>query len=143
MPEFEPIIGRYLSVDIDGAPHRVHVEEAGHGVPLLWRSPPSSHYRRHFARRQRPRRPPSRISRATRRRGTIWRPAAPVESAAYFAVAEALTNVVKHARSSAAWVSLTHLGGALYITVGFLILTAIVWFVAPPPVKVRTVLMAV
>ncbi|MFC5008583.1 sensor histidine kinase [Dactylosporangium cerinum] len=46
------------------------------------------------------------------------RPDAPVESAAYFAVAEALTNVVKHAHASAAWVSLTHLGGALYITVG-------------------------
>src|SRR5204862_8157388 len=35
MPEFEPIIGRYLSVDIDGATYRVHVEEAGQGVPLL------------------------------------------------------------------------------------------------------------
>ena len=35
MSEFEPIIGRYLSVEIDGAPHRVHVEEAGQGVPLL------------------------------------------------------------------------------------------------------------
>ncbi|MEV0562841.1 sensor domain-containing protein [Dactylosporangium sp. NPDC050588] len=46
------------------------------------------------------------------------RPDAPVESAAYFAVAEALANVVKHAHASAAWVSLTHLGGALHITVG-------------------------
>jgi signal transduction histidine kinase len=50
------------------------------------------------------------------------RPAAPVESAAYFAVAEALTNVVKHSQASTAWVSLahhpTHLGGAIYITVG-------------------------
>ena len=35
MPEFEPIIGRYLSVEIDDAAYRVHVEEAGHGVPLL------------------------------------------------------------------------------------------------------------
>src|SRR3954453_777004 len=35
MSDFEPIIGRYLSVDIDGAPHRVHVEEAGRGMPLL------------------------------------------------------------------------------------------------------------
>jgi pimeloyl-ACP methyl ester carboxylesterase len=35
MGEFEPIVGRYLSVDIDGAAHRVHVEEAGAGVPLL------------------------------------------------------------------------------------------------------------
>jgi len=33
--DFEPIIGRYLGVDIDGARYRVHVEEAGLGVPLL------------------------------------------------------------------------------------------------------------
>jgi signal transduction histidine kinase len=46
------------------------------------------------------------------------RPDAPVESAAYFAVAEALANVAKHAGASTAWVSLTHLGGALSITVG-------------------------
>ncbi|MET7395915.1 sensor domain-containing protein [Dactylosporangium sp. NPDC005572] len=46
------------------------------------------------------------------------RPPAPVESAAYFAVAEALANVVKHSRASTAWVSLSHLGGAIYITVG-------------------------
>jgi pimeloyl-ACP methyl ester carboxylesterase len=35
MPEFEPIIGRYLPVMIDGAEHRVYVEEAGAGTPLL------------------------------------------------------------------------------------------------------------
>src|SRR5215813_10715626 len=35
MPEFEPIAGRYFRVDIDGAPHRIFVEEAGAGVPLL------------------------------------------------------------------------------------------------------------
>src|SRR3954464_13613261 len=35
MSDFEPIVGRYLAVEIDGAPHRVHVEEAGRGVPLL------------------------------------------------------------------------------------------------------------
>jgi pimeloyl-ACP methyl ester carboxylesterase len=35
MPEFEPVIGRYLSVAIDGAEHRVFVEEAGRGTPLL------------------------------------------------------------------------------------------------------------
>ena len=35
MSDFEPIIGRYLSVEIEGAPYRVHVEEAGQGVPLL------------------------------------------------------------------------------------------------------------
>src|SRR4030095_4414186 len=35
MSDFEPIVGRYLSVEIDGATYRVHVEEAGQGVPLL------------------------------------------------------------------------------------------------------------
>ena len=35
MSDFEPIVGRYLAVDIEGASHRVHVEEAGQGVPLL------------------------------------------------------------------------------------------------------------
>ncbi|MBO0765172.1 MAG: alpha/beta hydrolase [Hyphomicrobiaceae bacterium] len=34
-PEFEPIVGRYLSVAIDGAEHRVFVEEVGRGIPLL------------------------------------------------------------------------------------------------------------
>ena len=33
--EFEPIIWRYLSVEAEGATYRVHVEEAGGGVPLL------------------------------------------------------------------------------------------------------------
>jgi pimeloyl-ACP methyl ester carboxylesterase len=35
MPEFEPIIGRYFSIDIDGSEHRLYVEEAGRGTPLL------------------------------------------------------------------------------------------------------------
>lgn len=35
MPEFEPIVGRYLTVAIDGIDHRVYVEEAGQGIPLL------------------------------------------------------------------------------------------------------------
>jgi pimeloyl-ACP methyl ester carboxylesterase len=35
MPEFEPIVGRYLPVAIDGAEHRIFVEEAGRGIPLL------------------------------------------------------------------------------------------------------------
>jgi len=35
MSEFEPIVGRYTSVDIDGRPHRIFVEEAGRGMPLL------------------------------------------------------------------------------------------------------------
>lgn len=34
-PAFEPIIGRYLHLDLDGRPHRVYVETAGQGVPLL------------------------------------------------------------------------------------------------------------
>lgn len=34
-PAFEPIIGRYLHVDIGGRPHRLYVEEAGRGIPLL------------------------------------------------------------------------------------------------------------
>jgi len=32
---FEPIIGRYFDVEIDGASHRIFVEEAGQGMPLL------------------------------------------------------------------------------------------------------------
>src|SRR6185369_5372900 len=32
---FEPIVGRYLRVELLGRPHRVYVEEAGSGVPLL------------------------------------------------------------------------------------------------------------
>ncbi|MFC7690861.1 alpha/beta fold hydrolase [Paeniroseomonas aquatica] len=31
----EPITGRYLRMDIEGRPHRVYVEEAGEGTPLL------------------------------------------------------------------------------------------------------------
>ncbi|MET0293935.1 MAG: alpha/beta hydrolase [Phenylobacterium sp.] len=32
---FEPIVGRYLKLDIHGQPHRIYVEEAGQGAPLL------------------------------------------------------------------------------------------------------------
>ena len=32
---FEPIVGRYFEIDVDGAAHRIFVEEAGQGVPLL------------------------------------------------------------------------------------------------------------
>src|ERR1700740_3032640 len=35
MAEFEPIVGRYLGLEIEGASYRVHIEEAGQGVPLL------------------------------------------------------------------------------------------------------------
>ncbi|BCJ75009.1 hypothetical protein CS0771_45530 [Catellatospora sp. IY07-71] len=44
--------------------------------------------------------------------------AAPVESAAYFAVAECLANVAKHARASRAWVVGEHDGETLRLTVG-------------------------
>ena len=32
---FEPIIGRYLQIELLGKPHRVYVEEAGEGIPLI------------------------------------------------------------------------------------------------------------
>ena len=35
MPEFEPITGRYLTVTIGEEEHRLFVEEAGAGIPLL------------------------------------------------------------------------------------------------------------
>jgi pimeloyl-ACP methyl ester carboxylesterase len=35
MPDFEPIVGRYLTLDVDGLPYRIFVEEAGRGLPLL------------------------------------------------------------------------------------------------------------
>jgi len=34
-PDFEPIVGRYLRLSIGGTPHRLYVEEAGQGIPLL------------------------------------------------------------------------------------------------------------
>jgi signal transduction histidine kinase len=42
---------------------------------------------------------------------------APLESAAYFAVAEALTNVVKHAHAQHAWIRLEQVGEQLTISV--------------------------
>ncbi|MFJ8750620.1 sensor histidine kinase [Streptomyces sp. NPDC102441] len=42
---------------------------------------------------------------------------APVESAAYFAVSEALTNVVKHAEADRLWVDVHHAEGMLRISV--------------------------
>lgn len=32
---FEPVTGRYMHVEIDGRAHRVYVEEAGQGIPLV------------------------------------------------------------------------------------------------------------
>jgi signal transduction histidine kinase len=49
--------------------------------------------------------------------GLPGRPPAPVESAAYFAVAEALTNVTKHAGASGARVRLGYDGRRLLVTV--------------------------
>jgi len=34
-PQFEPIAGRYLQLELLGRPHRLYVEEAGQGIPLL------------------------------------------------------------------------------------------------------------
>src|SRR4051812_1660678 len=34
-PHFEPITGRYLNFDLLGRPHRLYIEEAGQGIPLL------------------------------------------------------------------------------------------------------------
>jgi pimeloyl-ACP methyl ester carboxylesterase len=35
VPAIEPIVGRYLHLDLEGRPHRVYFEEAGQGIPLL------------------------------------------------------------------------------------------------------------
>ncbi|MET0136272.1 MAG: sensor domain-containing protein [Kibdelosporangium sp.] len=50
--------------------------------------------------------------------GIPGRLSAPVESAAYFAVAETLTNVVKHASASKAWIRLSYQDGKLNVLVG-------------------------
>ncbi|MEU4800759.1 sensor domain-containing protein [Actinosynnema sp. NPDC023587] len=46
------------------------------------------------------------------------RPEAPVESAAYFAVAETLTNVAKHSGATSAWVRVRHENGRLGLMIG-------------------------
>lgn len=33
--KIEPMVGRYVHVDIDGTPHRIYFEEAGTGIPLV------------------------------------------------------------------------------------------------------------
>ncbi|MFV2198032.1 histidine kinase [Nocardiopsis sp. LOL_012] len=45
------------------------------------------------------------------------RPADPVESAAYFAIAELLTNTAKHSHATHAWIRINHGQGRLVITV--------------------------
>ena len=32
---FEPIVGRYTNLELLGKPHRVYIEEAGEGIPLV------------------------------------------------------------------------------------------------------------
>ncbi len=34
-PKFEPIVGRYLHLDLSGRHHRLYIEEAGTGIPLV------------------------------------------------------------------------------------------------------------
>ena len=34
-PTFEPIAGRYLNLALSGRPHRLYIEEAGSGIPLV------------------------------------------------------------------------------------------------------------
>jgi signal transduction histidine kinase len=46
------------------------------------------------------------------------RPDTPVESAAYFAIAEALANLSRHSHAHRAWVSMHYADGVLFITVG-------------------------
>ncbi len=48
----------------------------------------------------------------------VGRPPAPVESAAYFAVAECLANVGRHSGAGRAWVGLSHDDGVLRVEVG-------------------------
>ena len=35
MPQTEPIVGRYLNLELSGQSYRVYFEEAGQGIPLL------------------------------------------------------------------------------------------------------------
>lgn len=35
MSDFEPIVGRYLTVDILGQPNRIYIEQSGEGVPVV------------------------------------------------------------------------------------------------------------
>lgn len=35
LPSIDPVIGRYLRLEIDGKPHSIYFEEAGQGIPLL------------------------------------------------------------------------------------------------------------
>jgi signal transduction histidine kinase len=46
------------------------------------------------------------------------RPPAPVESALYFAVVEAVANLIKHSHATEGWIRMTHSGGAIQVQVG-------------------------
>ena len=35
-PQFEPNIGRYFTLNFTGRDHRIYVEEAGSGIPLIF-----------------------------------------------------------------------------------------------------------
>src|SRR6266702_2481483 len=35
MAKFDPIMGRYLPLNVAGVPQRIYVEEAGDGIPLV------------------------------------------------------------------------------------------------------------
>ena len=48
----------------------------------------------------------------------VGRPPAPVESAVYFAVAEALTNAAKHSTARSGWIWLRHSNNRLSVSVG-------------------------
>lgn len=43
MPRFDSPIGRYLHVELDGLDHRVYLEEAGSGIPLLLQHTAGAH----------------------------------------------------------------------------------------------------
>jgi signal transduction histidine kinase len=46
------------------------------------------------------------------------RPPAPVESAVYFAIAEALANLVKHSAATTAWIQISYEHSRLHVLVG-------------------------
>jgi pimeloyl-ACP methyl ester carboxylesterase len=43
MSALEPIRGSYVSVELDGVPHRIYFEEAGQGIPLLCQHTAGAH----------------------------------------------------------------------------------------------------
>jgi pimeloyl-ACP methyl ester carboxylesterase len=42
-PRFDSPVGRYLHIDLDGKDHRIYIEEAGQGIPLLLQHTAGSH----------------------------------------------------------------------------------------------------